>query len=181
MAEPMATCCSKTYCGTIPAPINSDMPAPQKSKRANFIERAYDSVGRFLDKNPTLYKIVLVVSHFFRAAAMYGMMLVMPVPIPAAMGIMLGGSLLYRAAVERFCCFRFALPSFVGAVAIWVARAAIINIVSGTVLHPVGMVLGCTLALAPLAGYVTWVSYQSHVDINKRMKKIKKPSGGCCV
>lgn len=133
---------------------------------ANGIQNAYDAVGTFLDKHPTLYKVVLVACHFFRAAAMFGAMMWMPIPMPITAGIMVAGSLLYRAAVERFCCFRFTIPSLVGAGAAWVAQLAIINLVSNTALIPLGFI--------PLLGYTAWVIYLSHRDIENRMKLIQQ-------
>jgi hypothetical protein len=154
-------------------------------KAKSYIDKAYDASGKFLDKNPVLYKIVLVACHFFRTAAMYGLMMWLPIPKPATAAGMIAGTLLYRAAVERFCIFRFAIPSMVGAGAAWLAHVAIVNFVSGAALTSVGMTVANSLALVPLAGYIGWVSYISHRDIEQRMKTLsgnKKKIGeeDCC-
>ena len=153
----------------------------------NGINQAYDEVGKFLDKNPTLYKIVLIVSHFFRALAMFGIMMWMPIPMPVTAAAMVGGTLLYRVAVERFCCFRFAIPSMVGATAAWLTHLAIVNFVSSVALSSVGMAIAHALAFLPLLGYTAWVIYLSHADIEKRMqllnpseKKITTPNEPVC-
>jgi hypothetical protein len=143
---------------------------------ATGIQNAYDTVGKFLDKNPTLYKVVLVACHFFRAAAMCGFMLWMPIPLPITAGIMIIGSLLYRAAVERFCCFRFTIPSLVGAGTAWLAKLSIINFVTRAALASLGLIIVNSLAFLPFLGYIAWVIYLSHRDIEKRMKLLEETS-----
>lgn len=134
------------------------------------INEAYDVVGKFLDKNPTLYKIVLMASHFFRAVAMFGAMMWLPIPMLVTTGVMVTGTLLYRAAVERFCCFRFAIPSMVGAGAAWFAHLTAVNFVSGVALSSIAMTIAHSLLFLPLLGYTAWVIYLSHSDIEKRME-----------
>jgi hypothetical protein len=133
------------------------------------IDKAYDEVGKFLDNNPILYKIVLIASHFFRALAMFGIMMWMPLPMPVTATAMIGGTLLYRAAVERFCCFRFAIPSMIGGTAAWLTHLAAVNFISGVALSSVGMTIAHALAFIPLLAYTAWVIYISHEDIEKRM------------
>lgn len=138
----------------------------------NAIQKAYDQVGNYLDNHPTLYKVVLVACHFFRTVTMFAAMMWMPSPLPVTVGIMVAGSLLYRAAVERFCCFRFTIPSLVGAGAAWLTQIAAVNYLSGAVLTTLGAALH-TLAILPLLGYTAWVIYLSHQDIENRMKQLK--------
>lgn len=138
------------------------------------IENAYNTVGEFLDNNPVLYKIVQVANHFFRSLAMFGLMVWLPIPMPVTACLMVGGTLLYKAAVERFCSFRFAIPSLVGAGALWLARLAVINFISGTALSSVGMTIACALAFIPLAAYTAWVVYIAHTDIERRKFQLKE-------
>lgn len=138
----------------------------------NFIQKMYNNVGDFLDKHPTVYKVVLVGCHFFRTLAMFGAMVYLPLPMLATATIMVGGSLIYRAAVERFCCFRFTIESLVGAASAWLAMIGTINFISGAALASVGLIIANSLALLPVLGYMAWVIYLSHTDIENRMKTI---------
>jgi hypothetical protein len=143
-----------------------------------YMDDQLEKAGTFLDHHPTLYKAVLVASHIFRAASMYALMAVTPLHPLLTCGLLLGPALIYRAAVERFCCFRFALPSVLGAVTFWAARAAAIAIVTGQVFTSPGIALLAGLGLASLAGYGFLICYISHVDIKKRMATIFRPK--CC-
>jgi hypothetical protein len=113
-----------------------------------------DSLAKEFDKRPFLYKTALVVSHVFRAIMMHTLMSISPF---FTFGIVLPFSLLYRVTVERFCAFRFTLPSLAGAAAMIFAENSLIG----------GFAL---------AGYVGMVSYISHNDIENYLKS-KKP---CC-
>lgn len=143
----------------------------------NAIQKTYDAVGESLDQHPTLYKVVLVAAHFFRAAAMFSFMMWMPTPLPVTIGIMVAGSLLYRAAVERFCCFRFTLPSLTGAGAAWLTQLAHMSIASKAALTALGMALHA-LTFLPLLGYAIGVIYLAHRDVENRREqlKLKEPS-----
>ncbi len=142
------------------------------------IDEAYDAVGKFLDENPTIYKIVLIACHFFRAVAMFALMEWIPLPMPVTVAGMVGGTLLYRAAVERFCCFRFAIPSMAGGAAAWLAKAGAINCISGAALSSVGLAIANALLFLPLLGYTAWVIYLSHEDIEKRMETLGQEKPG---
>lgn len=135
-------------------------------------ENGYRQTARFLDKHPTLYKAALVACHFFRAAGMYGMMLASPFPLPLTLAAMTGGTLLYRASVERFCCFRFALPSLVGAPALWLSTAGLSNVVSGAAFRSLGMLFSSSLLMMPLIAYTGWVVWISNHDINTRQRPL---------
>ncbi len=138
----------------------------------NFIQKMYNNVGDFLDKHPTVYKVVLIGCHFFRTLTMFGAMVYMPLPMVATAAIMVGGSLIYRAAVERFCCFRFTMESLMGAGAAWLAMIGTINFISGAALASVGLIIANSIALLPVLGYTAWVIYLSHTDIENKMKTI---------
>ena len=125
-----------------------------------------------LINTPQYTKLSSLPAHFFRAAAMFGFMMWMPTSLPVTIGIMVAGSLLYRAAVERFCCFRFTIPSLVGAGAAWLAHLTRMNIASNAALASLGIALHA-LAFLPLLGYAVGVIYLSHRDVENRMKQLK--------
>jgi len=56
---------------------------------SNGINQCFEGVSNFLDRHPTLYKVVLIASHIFRAVSMYGFMLAVPLPLPLSCGIAL--------------------------------------------------------------------------------------------
>jgi len=113
-----------------------------------------DTFAKEFDKRPTLYKTSLVVSHIFRSIMMYGLMSLSPF---FTFGVVLPLSLLYRVTIERFCAFRFALPSLVGGAALIFSQYSIFGYIS-------------------LAAYIGLVTYISHKDIENYIKSEKK----CC-
>ncbi len=121
--------------------------------KSNF-DSSCNLLAKEFDKRPLLYKTALTVSHIFRAVMMCALMSLSPF---FTFGVILPLSLLYRVTVERFCTFRFTLPSLVGGSAMIFAQTSIIGGFS-------------------LAAYVAMVSYISHNDIENYLKS-KTP---CC-
>lgn len=150
------------------------------SKSINhFVEQNCSLISSFLDKHPAVYKIVLVACHFFRAAAMYGLMTVSPLPFATTCVTMVAASVLYRAAVERFCCFRFALPSCIGAGAYWISKISMIQLVSGVAFDSVGLAFFNIAGALPLIGYIGYVAYVSHEEYEAKMGRPKLHCGSC--
>lgn len=116
----------------------------------------FNEIGNWLDAHPTINKIVVIVNHFFRAAAMYGFMAILPFSTVVNCSIGVVSSLFYRVTIERFCHFRFAIPACIGALAI-----QILNV------QPI-------VGIASLALYVTHVVWISNQAVND----LQKPS--CC-
>lgn len=77
----------------------------------------------YLEQNPRLYKVTLLVNHLFRAVCMGALMFVLAEAFSPvlACGVCLGGALLYRITVEGNCAFKFALPATFGGFALWTA------------------------------------------------------------
>ena len=136
----------------------------------DIFDKECDKVGAFLDRNPTLYKVVLVASHVFRAISMYAMMESLPLHPVVSMGLLLIPSLLYRSAVERFCKFRFSLPSAVGGLAIWVGRAALISCLAGVAFVSISSSLCTGLGFLALGGYACFICNISHLDVEAGRK-----------
>ena len=140
-----------------------------------------DKAGDFLDKHPTLYKIVLVSSHLFRSLPMYAMMVISPLPPLATGALMLAPTLLYQAGIERFCCFRFASPSLLGGMALWSAQASAVSLFAGQAFATWSASLTTIGGFIPLTAYLAYIVFLSHRDIEKRMDQLgcnKKKS--CC-
>jgi hypothetical protein len=101
------------------------------------------SFGEKLDKHPTTYKIILVTLHIFRTAMLYTTpLLFFTVYLPL--------SLIYRVSIERFCCFKFSIPSLFGMTAFFLAERS-----------PLGYI--------PLTVYVITICYISNRDIKNRI------------
>ena len=87
-------------------------------------------------------------------------------------------SLLYRASIERFCIFRFTLPSLAGGSALWMSRAAVISLLAGTAFSSLGAILKMTLGVFSLAAYLGFIYKTSNADIENYMQNINKKQ--CC-
>ncbi len=148
--------------------------AGQTHQTISHFEKNLSRVAHFLDKSPTTYKVSLISSHIFRAASMYAMMETFPMPI--SLGLMAASSLLYRASIERFCIFRFTLPSLAGGAAMWAVKSTAIALLAGKVMASSGMVLLAGVSVACLAAYFIHICRLAHNDIEKYMQKQK----GCC-
>ncbi len=135
-----------------------------------------DSIGKFLDQNPTAYKVTLFASHAFRSLGIYSMIITSPVNPIATTGIILASSLLYRAGIERFCIFRFTLPSLAGGLSLWMAKASIASLIGPRTLFTLGRVLGGSLGIIPLAAYTIYIYKISSDDIEAKNAK----SRSCC-
>ena len=137
---------------------------------------ACDQVGFFLDQQPTLYKISIVAIHFFRAITVFAMMEINPFSPLTSLAILIPASLLYRAAVERFCTFRFTLPALSGGLALWVAKQAVIALVVESAFSLL-TTAAAGVGICSLAGYLVFVYSRSHFDVEKRMLNL---SQSCC-
>lgn len=146
----------------------------------HIITKSCHQISGFLDKHPVVYKVVLFACHLFRAAGMYGMMMVSPFSMPITCAIAVAGSLLYRASVERFCCFRFALPSCVGAGAYWLGKVPMINLVTGAAFTSISAAALSIAGALPLFGYLGYVAYISHEEYEAKMGKQMGHCGSSC-
>jgi hypothetical protein len=142
----------------------------------NEAAKCYTFVGEFLDNHPKLYKVCIVASHFFRSSMMFALMEVSPLGKVASCSIMLGFSFFYRASVERFCPWKFTLPSIFGAFALWAAKSALIATISKAVFISLTAALGATLGYLSLAAYIGYIFYLSHTDVQAHLEK----KHSCC-
>jgi hypothetical protein len=147
----------------------------------NRINEWCTAFGEFLDENPGFYKICIVADHFFRSCQMYGLMSISPLSMPITFGVgMLGFSCLYMTTVElRFCSWKFTLPSLFGALALWAARASILNIVAKRAFASLGGAAFAAFGLVSLAFYTLWACYLSHRDVEAYLER-KKAQSSCC-
>lgn len=147
------------------------------SKAQNTFDKTCDQVGAYLDKNPTMYKIAIFATHIFRSIAVLGMIETNPFSPLVSLTMLVSSSLLYRAAVERFCTFRFTLPSLAGGTAMYITKQAAISLATKSAFTSIGAVFSIGFGLCSLAGYLIFVSYLSHNDVERRMQNMTK---SCC-
>lgn len=148
-------------------------------KGKEYFDMGCEKIAEFLDQNPLLYKITLIACHIFRALTMGAFMAYSLLGSLATCSLTLFSSVLYRAGVERFCAFRFMMPSVLGAAAFWAAKAAAVSFVAGAAFSTLGTTLGFGLGVASLAGYLTFVCFISHSDVENHLQKLNL-APQCC-
>ncbi len=126
----------------------------------NFLTKPTDQIVEYFAYHPTAFKIALLVNHIFRAAAMVGFMIALPVSTPVSIGICLAGSLFYRLTVESNCAYKFALPAVGGSIALLVAKPALENLANST--------FASYIPLIPLALYGAYVVLTVNYDVDNR-------------
>lgn len=135
----------------------------------NILKSATEKINAYLHKHPTLYKIVLIANHIFRALAMFALMLVFPISPFISMGICFAGSLFYRFTVENNCAYKFALPAFFGACAAMLAKMAWIPIIAGAALASVGAWFLAAAAVVSIAAYVVYIALTVSYDVDQKV------------
>jgi hypothetical protein len=139
-----------------------------------------EPIGKYLDKHSGLYKICVVAIHIFRASAMFALMELSPLSLLATCSLMVGASILYRAAIERYCAWKFAIPSMIGAGAMWAAKLSLIGVIAGKAFDSLGSAISVVLGLLSLTCYLGWICYLSHQDIENHLKNNKNSSNTSC-
>jgi hypothetical protein len=127
--------------------------------KTNF-DAGADFLAGKLDRYPNVYKTTLVASHFFRAVMMSCMISASPL---IGIGLAIPLSLVYRFSVERFCIFRFTLPSLIGGLALFIFKST--------------PWIGAPL-VSLYGALVVWIAND---DINKYEKnRLEKKPAPCC-
>lgn len=123
----------------------------------NVLTKPTDQLVEYFAYHPTAFKIALLVNHIFRAAAMVGFMIALPVSTPVSIGICLAGSLFYRLTVESNCAYKFALPAVGGSIAFLIGKSALENLANSTF-----------ATCIPLALYGAYVVLTVNYDVDNR-------------
>jgi len=105
-----------------------------------------ENVGKVLDENPLINKIVVLANFVFRIAMMVTFMAALPFSILPSFLISVGASIFYRVTIERFCQYRFAILSCVEAGAYEIAKPALAALISGAAFSSLAA-FGTSLAL----------------------------------
>ncbi len=137
---------------------------------ANILIPWTKAANDFFAHRPTLYKVALVANHLFRAALMAALMFTMPCSLPITASICFAGSLFYRLTVENNCAYKFALPSYGGALAFFSAQTAWVHIVSGAMFTSISLCALSIAALLPSIAYVTYILLTVDYDVDAKIK-----------
>lgn len=121
----------------------------------NILAQPTRSLQEYFRSHKTVYKVVLVANHLFRAASMAALMMFVPHYSNAAC---FGGSLFYRLTVETNCAYKFALPAWVGSMAFLIGKNALTNLAS----------LSSLLSLALLPAWGAYVVLTVSYDVDAR-------------
>ncbi|MFI5333844.1 MAG: hypothetical protein ACHQT8_01595 [Chlamydiales bacterium] len=115
-----------------------------------------------------VYKIVLLVNHLFRAAAMTALTMALPLPSLAAHTVCFLGSLCYRLTAEARCAYKFALPAFAGSVALPLGYAAGVDLISGAACASLAAFSAALLSVTLVAAYVAYIVLTVSYDVDHR-------------
>lgn len=119
----------------------------------NILQQPTYQIGTFLRAHTTLYTIILVANHLFRAATMGAFMLLSPYSIAITAALSAASSLIYRLTVETHCAYKFAVPSYAGGIACYL-------------LFHASTMLTHSLAVCASAAYFTYVVLTVHYDVH---------------
>lgn len=128
-------------------------------------------IGNYLEKNPALYKAVVVINHLFRAMLMAVFMVALPYGLAMSCAVSLGASLFYRLTIERNCAFKFALPSCLGGISYHLSRYGVHSMVAGIMLRSVDLLNAGFIGSLPLTLWTFAIISITDDDVEKRYLK----------
>ena len=138
-------------------------------ERYNVLENPTRKINNYLRSHRTVYKVALVVNHLFRAVGMTAFFVALPFSSFVSAGICFVSSLFYRLTVETNCAYKFALPSYVGSIAILSGKATLPNLINRTAFSSLRGLAMTAASLRLLAAYVTYVILTVDYDVNKKL------------
>lgn len=140
----------------------------------NFIVKKPAQIAEAFFKNhKTVYKVVLVINHFFRTIAMAALCTILPYSFPANIAICFAGSLFYRLTVEPNCSYKFALPAFFGSLTLPSALTSLTLVISGVAFISLGTLITTCFYLVPFVVYATYVVLTVNYDVDHQCCKKK--------
>ncbi|MBM3208662.1 MAG: hypothetical protein FJZ57_08745 [Chlamydiae bacterium] len=136
--------------------------------RYNVLSQATQNIKEHFDYHPNAFKVALIANHIFRAAAMTGFMLAMPLSFPASLGVCFASSLFYRLTVEQNCAYKFAMPALGGSIAFLFGQNALTNLISGVAFASLEALSSSLIAVLPLGLYAAYVILTVSYDVDNR-------------
>lgn len=134
----------------------------------NILTRPTDELNEYFAYHPNVFKVALLVNHLFRAAAMAGLLMNLPLSFPASLAICAASSLFYRLTVEPNCAYKFALPALGGAIALHIGETALDDLISGAALTSLEVFTNAFIPLIPLGMYAAYVILTVDYDVDHR-------------
>lgn len=129
----------------------------------NLLKSPTRQFSAWTKEHKSLYKVILIANHLFRAVAMFGFMTILPFFNPVNHSICIVASLFYRLTVENHCAYKFAIPAYAGSTAYMIGKSAIINVVVSASLTTFASAF---LALLPLCSYFAYVVLTVSYDVD---------------
>ncbi len=136
-------------------------------------------VQNWLEKHPTVHKVIIFSWHLFRALRMAAFMYFLPFTPVINIALSLGVSLAYRLIVEGNCAYKFALSEWVGGTALEMGLPTIAKIINGVAVSA----LSSTIAIVPIALWGIGAGVIASQEVKNQRKcgsKVTEPNKGCC-
>ena len=106
-------------------------------------------------------------------------MLALPFSAPVNLALCFSASLFYRLTVEGNCAYKFALPSFAGALTFPFARTAFADMISKAAFHSMNTFAVTLCSLLPFTAYLTYIVLTVNYDVDKNCEFLA-PKRPCC-
>lgn len=148
------------------------------------LAKASEALGKWLDKYPTINKVVMVANLVIRTVAMIALMYLLPFHPVANFAIGLGMSLFYNMTVERrFCPLRFAISACITAGAFEISRPFLHALINGVAFSSIAAFAAAFIGILPLAATVVVVILISNSQVDEQIKRRQRslaPTSCCC-
>ena len=135
-------------------------------QKCNVLQKPTEQLKGYFTNHSTVHKTALVVAHLFRALPMVAAKMVLPFSTPVSLVVCFLGSVFYRIVVEGHCPFKYAIPSFAGAIAIIAAYPAVVDVINGVAFASLGAFSLAVVSFLPLACYLTYAVLTISYDVD---------------
>lgn len=149
-------------------------------EKNNILEQPTKVVHEYLKKHPTIFKVVLVASHIFRAMTMLFFMSALPFSVFANATICLAASLVYRLTIETNCAYKLSLPSFGGAIAFSLLQKARTDSVGRAAFSSLKAFASTAGYVFPTVMYVIYITLTVSYDVDKNSFIFSSPANSSC-
>lgn len=135
------------------------------------LQKLSENVGKVLDENPLVNKIIVVANFIFRTAMMVCFMAAMPFSILPNFLISFGLSVFYRVTIERFCQYRFSILSCAAAGGYEIAKPALTALISGAAFTSLAAFGSTLILMTPFVICGAAIISVTNQNVNERYQK----------
>lgn len=153
--------------------------APAQPAKSFFVENIVEPIGRQLDANPLIHKIVVFAAHLIRLIGSLALITFLPFSMPVNCVLSLASNIFYRITIERNCSFLFAINDCLGAMALHFTIPYLVNQLALSSFAMLAATLASTVPFLAYLGYTVWVTH-SEVEERSRLLNSQKPKS-CCM